>query len=252
MDAQAIDVVGLVKRTDEMFSVGLPVPDGLPKPPETMRRLIEEYEEASLAAQARLAIHEVRKWQAARLGFQLVSESHWDQEKSCPGMPDLSAMLSDLTGAAPTRSYRDDENRNAKIEWCYNHHVDSDSRDSRERGDGAGEWKGCVTRTPAIYERWEKNGPWYLPPFSKKLAYRWMLFNVDALVAPVPYGIMLKMAEARKTKLFNSFIALAPRAAFSAPKTIDPVIMAVQWEFRRTDDGWYTGNHACWFLGRWE
>lgn len=195
-------IAEMTERTASFVEAGLPGPDGLPPVPQHAARLLKEYKEANLIRQYTRLSHEIRMAQARDLGFELVAESGWDEKKGESLPPDLSGLLAQVAG--PCSKAKTLQNPRAGVGWSH-YHLD---------------------------EKWLEApiSLWGGPPVSYRVGgEEWWLWHLGELIVPVPYGVMLKMAEARKTGLFNAFDALAPKGAFNSEEVIDPVVLAVQW-----------------------
>lgn len=227
--------------------------DSIPRFPEEMQRLLKEYRDAGLDQQAAQIIHEARKWQARKVGFELVAESAWDYANWHFGIPDMDRLLTQLAGAPPTSAHVE-RNNSQSMEWIWHHLYEQESVPVAKRAEAKQEadrqWTGN-TRNPIRYRR--KTG-W----LRRRGGYDWVLWNLNELIKPIPFGVMLKIAEAKRSRLFNCFAALAPRDCFGLSERpvidADPVVFAVQYGFVANSNGHFvnSGDHAYFFLGQWE
>jgi hypothetical protein len=166
----------------------------------------------------------MRKWQASQLGFKEVENE------------DLPKML---MGKDFTDQEEAKERQN--YEWAYNHHTNELLNNT---------WGG----PPTIWHRKTKIGLWFLPPFGKQLIWTVQMGKLDYLKREIPYGVILRINECKKTKLFNCFNVIAPLEAWQQKTTIDPIVVATIWELPPDDksDTKSAGNTAHYFLAQWK
>jgi hypothetical protein len=210
------------KQTESIFE---PNDLKIPEPPVTWKDKLIALNEANLLKQKAALLLDMRKWQANQMGFKEIETN------------DLPKMLmgKDFTeqGELP------DSERQA-YEWSYNHHTDQILE----------KWGG----NPTQWHRKVKVGPWFLPPFSKKLIWTVRMGKLDYLKREIPYGVILKINECKKIKLFNCFNVIAPLEAWQQKTTIDPIVVATIWELPPNDQGEFkmAGNSAHFFLAQWK
>ena len=60
-----------------------------------------------------------------------------------------------------------------------------------------------------------------------KLVSHVVIASCDQLATPMPYGVLLKMAELKESGLFDGFLAIAPSECFVRPTHDDPVIVGI-------------------------
>ena len=206
-------------NVNEIFSNELIVPE----PPIHWKDKIEALEEADLDKQRAAAIYDMRKWQAAEMGFQEI---------------DSADMVEMIMGQPHTLS-EDGKNRQ-QYEWIYNHHLDTNDDDSG--------WGG----KPTIFKRIEKVGLWHLPPFSKKVVWEVQFGKLNYLEREIPYGVILRINEIKKLKLFNCFNVMAPMEAWQKKTDIDPIVVASIWELPPSIEKKSTaGSVSHWFVAQW-
>jgi hypothetical protein len=193
----------------------------LPEPPVRFKDQLAALDEASLPRQRTACLFEMRQWQAKEMGFVEIA---------------ISEIVAMLMGESHT-DYKDGETH--KIEWVYNHHNDEVSKT----------W----TSKTGIYYRMEKKGLWHLPPFAKRVKWEVQHGRLDYIKRELPYGVVLRINELKKLKLFNSFAIVAPMAAWLKQSDIDPIVIANIYQIPADDKGDYTnaGNIASYFVAKW-
>jgi hypothetical protein len=210
----------VIKVTNKVFdSAELKVPE----PSHDWKRKLEALEEAKLTSHRSALLFDMRCWQAKQMGFQQI---------------DSNQMVKMLMGDAATDQSSGAERQT--YEWMYNHHTDQEHAPS--------DWGGNAT----VFERKERAGFWYMPPFSKITKWSCSFGKVNYLKRELPYGVVLRMNEVRKLKLFNCFNVLAPKEAWERKTDIDPILVATIWEITKEKEGHSTaGQVAHFFLAQW-
>lgn len=193
----------------------------LPEPPVRFKDQLEALHEAKLPRQRSACIYDMRVWQAETLGFKAIT---------------IEAIVQMLMGE-PHTDHKDGETH--KLEYVYNHHNDEVSNT----------W----TAKAAIYYRREKQGLWHLPPFKKMTKWEVQHGRLDYLKRELPYGVVLRINELKKLKLFNSFAVVAPMEAWLKQSDIDPVVIANLYQIPPDDNGKYTnvGSMKMYFIAKW-
>lgn len=211
----------VAKRTDEVFSAELVVP----APGEEWKRKMDALSEASLTSQRCAMIFDMRCWQAEKMGFKRIESGE---------------MVRMVMGEAHTHTTDAKDRQN--YEWMYDHHNDKQEAPST--------WGG----TPTMMYRMERKGFWYAPPFKLVEKWRCQFGKLDYLKREIPYGVVLRMNEVRKVKLFNCFNVLAPMEAWERKTDIDPVLVATIWEMPLDQEGKAksAGQAAHFFLAQWK
>lgn len=98
----------------------------------------------------------------------------------------------------------------------------------------------------------DKCNSWYLPPFKKKEVWRVRFGKLNYLKRDIPYGVVLRMNEVKKLKLFNVFNVMAPIEAWERKTDIDPIVVATIWELIKDEHGdRIAGQVAHYFLAQW-
>lgn len=199
------------------FSVMVPEPDIL------WKDRIQALEEANLGSHRTSCIFDMRRDQAAKLGFEQLHSS--ELVEMLMGEPHTESK------DGPTRHY---------YEWAYNHHKDEQLNET---------WGA----KPEIFIRTEKKGLWYYPPFSKIKKWECQFGKLNYLKRDIPYGVILRINECKKLKLFNVFNVLAPMEAWERKTDIDPIVVASIWELPLDKEGNSTtaGQVAHYFLAQW-
>jgi len=193
----------------------------LPEPPIKFKDQMEALEEAKLPRQRSACIFEMRNWQAKEMGFKFLT------------LDDIVKMLMKESHT----NLKDGEEQ--KNEWVYNHHTDKVETN----------W----TTTVQSYTRQERTSLWHLPPFSKQTKWEVLSGKMDYLKREIPYGIVLKINELKKLKIFNSFCIVAPKDAWWTQKEIDPIIYGEIYQLPPDDKGKYTtsGTTNNYFIAKW-
>jgi hypothetical protein len=208
----------VIKSTDTIFGDETLV---IPEPSADWKRRLEALEEASLVQQRSALVFEMRCWQAKELGFRQIL---------------VSDAVKMIFGEPHTEEAEGAERQNH--EWMYRH--DSDTVLEGEDCNWGGK--------PTQYVRIVKKGLWYLPPFAQVETWRCQFGKLDYLKREIPYGIVLRINELKKLKLFNAFQVLAPMEAWIRKTDIDPIVMASVWEFGDNK----VAQAAHFFIARWE
>jgi len=197
----------------------------IPEPPISWRDKIEALEESDLFNQRASCIFDMRKWQVETLGFQHI-ESH-----------DMVEMIMGEKCTDVTYSTNRQEH-----EWAYDHHSDEILKG----------WGG----KPAIFSCIKRIGLWHLPPFSKKKIWSVQFGKLNYLKREIPYGVVLRINECKKQKIFNAFNVIAPMEAWEQKTDIDPIVVGTIWELPPSnDDGTGkpkdVGQVAHYFIAQW-
>lgn len=208
------------KSTANLFEdeTGLKKPV-VPEPTVLWKDKLEALKEAGLTQQHESALFEMRCWQAEQMGFQKLAPA---------------AMVEMLMGESHTKQFDGDTRQNH--EWTYDHHNDKSL---------GKDWGG----KPTIYQRWERKGPWYLPPFFDQLSWECQFGKLDYLRREIPHGVVLRINECKELKLFNSFSVMAPKEAWERKTTIDPILVANIWELAASHKE--VVQSAQFFIAQW-
>ena len=193
----------------------------VPVPPPIWKDKLEAFEDNKLISQKTSLIFDMRCWQAKEMGFFQI---------------DFPEMVEMLMGQKHTNVIEGKDRQN--YEWTYNHH------DDVLLGNNWGS-------VPTIFQRITREGFWHLPPFSKKLVWECQFGKLNYLKRVIPYGVVLRMEECKKTKLFNCFNVLAPMEAWVKKTDIDPIVVATIWELSQNDNIMTVGQAAHFFLAQW-
>ncbi len=194
----------------------------VPVPPQIWKDKLEAFENNKLESQRTSLIFDLRCWQAKEMGFIQIESSE---------------MVKMLMGEEHTDSF--DAKDRQSYEWVYNHHKDEIHTDRT--------WGG----RPTIFKRIAREGFWHLPPFSKTKKWECQFGKLDYLKRVIPYGVVLRIEECKKTKLFNAFHVLAPMEAWERKTDIDPIVVASIWEWVEAEKTTTTGQTAHFFLAQW-
>lgn len=210
----------VIKETDLVFEApGLKVPE----PSLDWKRKLEALEEACLPVQRAKLLMDMRSWQAEQMGLKKMS------------VPEAVKLL---MGEAHTG--QEDAEQRHTLEWMYCHHEDK-----------VFEGSACTWGSkPMQYYKTEKHGLWHMPPFAKKEKWRCQYGMFNYLKRDVPYGVVLRLIECKKTKLFNAFQVLAPMDAWLTDADIDPIILGAIWE--KPPGGNTSGREQLFFVAQWK
>lgn len=229
-----LELADVKKSTDEVMEKLELGELEIPEPSAHWQRKIEALEEADLENHRRAAIFDMRCEQAGLLGFHQINTSD---------------MVEMLMGERPTRTI-DGDTRHT-YEWVYFHMHDEVETKTN--------WGGKPTIF--IRERQVRAKRWWWPPFAKKTVEDWrcQFGKLDYLKREIPYGVVLKLNELKKLKLFNCFNILAPMEAWERKTDIDPILVGTLWEFPldpnddRDKDGHShsAGQTAHFFIAQW-
>lgn len=213
----------LKEKTEKAFE---PTELVVPDPGHHWKRKLEALDEAKLPKQKSAALFDMRCEQAAMMGFERLEPA---------------VMVEMLMGEAHTDTETGPDRQNH--EWFYNHN-DGEILQGEKCN-----WGG----NPTDYVRYEKMGFWYLPPFAKLVKWKVRMGKLDYLKREIPYGVLLRIEELKKTKLFNSFGVIAPIEAWERPTPIDPIVFANIWEVPPVEKGKVgtAGQTAQFFVAQW-
>ena len=198
----------------------------VPEPSPDWKRKIEALEEAKLVNQRAALIFDMRCWQAEQMGFKRIRSNN---------------LVEMLMGSKHTEETSGTERQT--YEWIYHHFQDKCFEKSN--------WGGV----PEIFIRKEKRGLWFLPPFSKQEVWRCQFGKLDYLKRQIPYGVVLRILEVKKMKLFNAFNVIAPMEAWIRETDIDPIVVSTIWELpppMPNQQGESAGQVAHFFLAQWK
>ncbi len=132
-----------------------------------------------------------------------------------------------LMGEPSTHTRTDKTRQNH--EYVYFHHTDTVSKGNA-----------CTWGNKSeVYYRKVKTGMWFIPPFSPQEQWACMHGKLDYLRPAIPYGVVLRLNELKKLKLFNSFSVIAPVEAFKNETDLDPIVLGEIWTLSGTNS---TGN----------
>ena len=195
----------------------------VPTPPIIWKDKLNALEEENLLNKRAALLFDMRKWQVTEMGFKEIKT------------PELVEML---MGEPHTEEIEGKTRQN--YEWAYNHHTDELL---------GKDWGGM----PAIYNRVVRTGLWHLPPFAKKTVWTCQSGRLDYLKREIPYGVILRINECKKLKLFNVFNVIAPKEAWENETEIDPIVVATIWElpFKASGKNDSAGQTAHFFLAQW-
>lgn len=169
----------------------------LPSPPQVDDDLLNAYQDAGLTDHARMQHHKIRCWQARQFGFPAVCLSEMATLLSAKYDGDL--MVQELS--VESLEYFLD---------TYN------SKEYQPGGKGGG--KRMITMT---YRRMKEHRKLLFRVFPvNSTAVTWEAVHrpIDALAVPIPYGLMLRIQEIKKAKLFSHFSIFAESIMFSSAK----------------------------------
>lgn len=206
-----------------------------PEAPVLWRDKIATYREAGLINQMSSAIFDMRCEQAIEIGFKRIESDE---------------MVKMLMGEPHNKTYQSAERYN--YEWMYNHHTDVEKLGV----EAPGQWHGFHTFFEKIENVLLPSKWWqaYGSATEEKLSWQAIFGKLNKLKRTIPYGVVLKIQETKKLKLFNSFNVLAPREAWEIKTDIDPIIVATIWEIipEENKPGSYSaGQVAHFFLAQW-
>lgn len=213
-----------VKESTEKVFTSVEEGLSLPAPAQIYKDRLEAYSEACLEKQKASLLFEMRCDQAQRMGFQRLKAEQ---------------MVEMLMGQSHTKIEEGKERHN--YEYLYFHHTDEVKTKT--------DWGGMPTQ----FVRIDKLTPWFVPPFSKKEIWRLQFSKLDYLKREIPYGVVLRINEIKKLKLFNVFNCLAPMEAWERKTDIDPIIVASIWEMPpfEAPNTATAGQVAHFFLAQW-
>lgn len=206
----------------------------LPEPPQIWKDKLLALEEAALPKQKASLIFDMRRLQAKELGFEEIESDKLVE--MIMGEPHTKIQDSTEKGSIKTERQT--------YEWVYNHHTDEELLKSNWGGE------------PIVFERREeKKKVWYVPPFLRSDFKKWIVIfgKLDYLKKEIPYGVVLKINECKKLKLFNVFNVVAPEEAWERKTDIDPIVVASIWEMPIDETGGFltAGRMAHFFLAQW-
>jgi hypothetical protein len=219
MELEMLILDKIKEDTESIFNQAIKVPE----PPLIWRDKMEALASANLINQRASLIFDMRKWQAKELGFVELQSSE---------------MVEMIMGEPFTES--EDGKVRQNHEWLYNHHTDELLGNT---------WGGF----PTIFRHKEKMNFWHLPPFAIKTKWEVQFGKLDYLKREIPYGVVLRIEEIKKLKLFNAFNVMAPMEAWERKTDIDPIVVASIWEFPLNEEKLYkiAGQSAHYFLAQW-
>lgn len=214
----------VIEKTDKVFEPETELQ--VPNPGPHWQRKLEALEQAKLFKQRAAAIYDMRCEQATLMGFEKLEPE---------------TMVEMLMGEQHTDTGDSEERQNH--EWFYNHHTGEIIQGSECK------WGSKATD----FIRMERKSLWFLPPFAKQVDWKVRMGKLDYLKREIPYGVLLRIEEVKKTKLFNSFGVIAPMEAWERPTQIDPIVFANVWEVPPNDDGKYmnAGQVTHYFVAQW-
>jgi len=198
----------------------------VPMPPVIWKDKLAALEEANLSAHRSSLIFDMRCWQAKEIGFQQI---------------EIVKLVEMLMGKSHTSNGDGDGTVRQTYEWAYDHHADELL---------GKDWGG----NPTIFKCEDRKGFWHLPPFSKKLIWEVQVGKLNYLKREIPYGVVLRINECKKLKLFNCFNVLAPMEAWERKTDVDPIVVASIWELPTPAEptkGRTAGQVAHFFLAQW-
>lgn len=209
--------------TDRIFESEMGANDlSVPVPPPLWKDKMDAFEASNLTSQRTSLIFDMRCWQAAEMGFRRIESGE---------------MVQMLMGESHTATITSDSRQT--YEWIYNHHDDKVQSESN--------WGG----KPEIFQRIDRQGFWYMPPFANKIIWQCQFGKLNYLKRTIPYGVVLRIEECKKTKLFNAFNVLAPLEAWERKTDIDPIVVASVWEIVETEKSTSAGQVAHFFVAQW-
>lgn len=197
----------------------------IPEPPIIWKDKLESLSAANLVKQRSSLIFDMRKWQAAQMGFKEIASAD---------------MVQMLMGEPHTET--SDGKERQVYEWMYHHHKDAENTETT--------WGGV----PTIFRRVCRQGVWYMPPFAKKIQWECQFGKLDYLKREIPYGVVLRINECKQLKLFNCFNVMAPMEAWERKTDIDPIVVGTIWEIppiEKPDINESAGQVAHFFLAQW-
>ena len=186
--------------------------------PDWQRRL-DVYKEAGLDYQLESVIFEMRCERAKSLGFQEVE------------LPDLVELIM----GEPSTSHRLGIEKQ-KYEYFYEHDVNK-----------------ILTGEDCT---WSNNATDYfrVEKFRLKSRKRWTcrFGRLNYLRKTIPYGVVLKIQEVKKLKLFNNFNVVAPIECWEKDiEIIDPILTASIGLMKKTDDNKTITQSKYYFIAKW-
>lgn len=188
----------------------------IPEPPSIWKDRLKAFEDANLRTQYDACLFDMRCWQATEMGFVRYNDGE---------------LIKMLMGESHTEK---SEGERQTHEWAYNHHTD----ESLEN------WGGKIN----IFKRVERQGLWYMPPFSKKAIWEVRWGKLGHLKRPIPDNIVLRIAELKQLKLFNAFEVFAPVEAWEKEIDIDPIMVACIWEIPLINGKFTTSGKHGYFV----
>jgi len=208
------------ERTDKIFEKGLSVVPNSDFFTDYQRK-VEAYKEACLEFQTEDVLFELRCKQAEELGFE--SYSHRELVKM-------------LTGEYPDSGFKEGRERQVH-EYFYQHYDDKELKGSD-----------CTWGSrPIKYSKTERK-------FLKKNT-KWTIQvgKLNYLRKTIPYGVVLKINELKKLKLFNSFEVLAPIELWEKDiPDIDPIVCAqISSIIRRPNGRMGSDKNKNYFIAQW-
>lgn len=185
-------------------------PIALPRPLPHDEEVMQVYKQGGYANHANDQLFKIRCWQAEMMGFPPVTLEEVACEMAGDVPPDSSV----------TRA--DDGQR--QLEWYYDLSTDKEYRPGRHGGAKK------MTQSRIRRVRYTEEHLLWLFPYRQEHVV-WEMYHrpVDELAAPIPFGVLLRMEEIKRAKLFSSFSVLAPAALFrrNLPDRLDPVLLGV-------------------------
>ncbi|MCK9459588.1 MAG: hypothetical protein M0R80_08115 [Proteobacteria bacterium] len=197
--------------------------------PETWRRKFDALRENHLWRHVQSAMFDMRCEQATKLGFAQL---------------DSGDMVEMLMGSRAT-SHSGSGDRQV-FEWMYNHHTDTETSGKDCT------WGGLATD---FVRNEEVVTGRFLKRKTQKEVWRCRFGKLNYLQRDMPYGVILRMLEIKKLKLFNAFNVCAPIEAWERRTDIDPIVVASIFEItseKHKEDEYNTaGQVAHFFVAQW-
>lgn len=195
-------------RVQEALEEAGDKPIALPRPLPQDDEALHVYRHAGFVNHANDQIFKIRCWQAEKMGFPPVTL----EEVACQMAVDMPPCLEVVR--------IDDGQR--QLEWYYDISADKEYRPGRH----GGAKKMMQSRIRRVRHT-EEHLLWLFPYRQEHVVWEMWHRPVDELVAPIPLGVVLRMEEIKRAKLFSSFSVIAPAALFrrTLPDRLDPVLL---------------------------
>lgn len=224
-------------RVQDALDIAGEKPVQFPRPPANEADLLEVYKSSGLACHANDQQFRIRCWQAQNLGFPPVS------------LEQLAMQLMGECANGPTESVVRTDEGQRQIEYYYDLATDKEFRPCRQGGA-----KKMTTSRIRRVRQTDEYLLWMFPYRQTHVVWEVLHRPMDDLATPIPYGVMLRVGELKRAKLFSCFSVLAPAALFGSvdsPAT-DPVLVGTV--ARSPIEGCVPSDDGVrhFFVARWE